>query len=79
MWKAIDDRLIKEFEFKNFKEALEFVNKVGELAEASHHHPDILLRDYKFVLITLTTHDEGNKISEKDLEMSPKIDALYNV
>lgn len=77
MWSANDNCLTNEFEFDNFEEALAFVNKVAALAEARKHHPDIFIHDYRFVKISLTTHDAGNKISEKDVEMAPMIDALY--
>jgi 4a-hydroxytetrahydrobiopterin dehydratase len=76
MWIAENDQLFKAFEFKNFAEALQFVNIVGALAEAKNHHPNILMRDYKFVDITLTTHDEGYKITEKDVELSQLIDSI---
>lgn len=79
MWKTENDRLTKTFEFNNFSEALQFVNKIGEIAEDKKHHPDILLRDYKFVDISLTTHDEGYKITEKDVELAQLIDALYSL
>jgi 4a-hydroxytetrahydrobiopterin dehydratase len=79
MWKTENDHLKKSFEFNDFSEALQFVNKIGELAENKKHHPDILLRDYKFVDISLTTHDNGNKITEKDVELAQLIDGLYNL
>lgn len=79
MWKTENDRLTKTFEFNNFSEALQFVNKIGEIAEDKKHHPDILLRDYKFVDISLTTHDEGYKITEKDVELAQLIDTLYSL
>lgn len=56
-WQVIENtKLQREFLFKNFTEALAFVNKVGEIAENEGHHPDILLHDYKKVTITLWTH-----------------------
>lgn len=76
MWKEEDDKLINTFEFENFAEALQFVNKVGALAELKKHHPNILMRDYKFVEISLTTHDEDNKITKKDVELSKLIDSI---
>jgi 4a-hydroxytetrahydrobiopterin dehydratase len=78
MWITENDRLTRTFEFNNFTEALQFVNKIGEIAENKKHHPDILLRDYKFVDISLTTHDKGNKITEKDVELAQLIDAFYS-
>lgn len=74
-WAQKNKKLTKKFEFNNFKQALEFVNKVGELAESADHHPDILLHDYKFVTITLTTHSEG-KITKKDMRLSSQIDKI---
>lgn len=71
------DKIIKDFEFKNFKQALAFVNKVGELAENLNHHPDILLYDYKKVRLTLTTHDQGG-VTDKDQELSKAIDKIYD-
>jgi len=75
-WNNTGDKLEKKFIFPNFKEALSFVNKVGELAEQLGHHPDILITNYKEVVISTKTHDEGNKVTEKDLELSKAIDKL---
>src|SRR6185295_2562016 len=55
-WERVGNEIRKKFQFKNFAEALSFVNRVGVLAESMDHHPDILVHDYKFVLLTLTTH-----------------------
>ena len=67
----------REFEFGNFKEALAFVNKVGELAEEANHHPNILLHDYKKVLISLTTHSEGFSVTDKDRKLAEEIHRVY--
>ncbi len=64
----------KKFTFKNFKEALEFVNKTGEIAESEGHHPDIELGWGK-VAITLTTHAIGG-LSQNDFIVAAKINAL---
>ena len=66
--------MVKEFSFPDFKTALTFVNKVGELAEAANHHPDINLSWGK-VLISLSTHDEGG-ITEKDRRLAKDIDGI---
>jgi 4a-hydroxytetrahydrobiopterin dehydratase len=57
-WHAEADVLKKRFEFKNFAEALEFVNKVGAIAERFDHHPDIYF-GWGYAEINLTTHDRG--------------------
>jgi len=74
-WKTVNDQLEKEFIFSDFRNALRFVNKVGELAEEMDHHPDILLFGYKKVKITLTTHNEG-RVTGKDYELAGKIDLI---
>jgi 4a-hydroxytetrahydrobiopterin dehydratase len=75
-WTDIDEkRIVKEYKFKNFKEALSFVNKVGELAESEGHHPDINLHNWNKVKITLTTHAIGG-LSENDFIIASKIDNI---
>lgn len=74
-WNKETEKITKEFTFNNFKEALSFVNQVGELAEGMDHHPDILLHSYKKVHISLTSHKEG-KVTEKDYTLASKIDAI---
>jgi 4a-hydroxytetrahydrobiopterin dehydratase len=75
-WKTSNNVLEKKFVFKNFKEALAFVNKVGESAEQYNHHPDIAIQNYKEVVVRTTTHSEGNTITEKDHELAFAIDGL---
>ncbi|WP_159517437.1 4a-hydroxytetrahydrobiopterin dehydratase [Sunxiuqinia indica] len=74
-WNKETEKITKEFTFNNFKEALSFVNQVGELAEGMDHHPDILIHSYKKVSISLTSHSDG-KVTNKDHELASKIDAL---
>lgn len=74
-WTTNNERLEREFTFADFNQALQFVNKVGELAEEMDHHPDILLFGYKKVRITLTTHSKG-KITELDYGLAGKIDRI---
>lgn len=64
----------KNFKFKDFKEALEFVNKVGDIAEAEGHHPDIELGWGK-VNITLTTH-AIHGLSQNDFIVAAKINNI---
>lgn len=74
MWNNDDKKLSREFKFEDFKSALEFVNKVGELAEEQNHHPDVDL-GWGRVKITLSTHSEG-KVTEKDQELAKFIDKI---
>jgi len=76
-WQIIEDHhIIKKFKFPDFKKALDFVNKVGELAEQENHHPDILLGWGK-VEITLFTHAIDG-LSENDFIVAKKIDLINN-
>lgn len=77
LWEAYDNKtkLKREFVFENFAQALEFVNKVGELAEKEGHHPNIYLYDYKKVRIELWTHKIGG-LHRNDFVLAAKIDEL---
>lgn len=67
-------KLVREYKFKNFKQALNFVNKVGDIAEAEGHHPDIEL-GWGFARIYLYTHAIGG-LHENDFILAAKVDAL---
>lgn len=72
-WNVIDEHhLEKEYLFKNFRDALAFTNKVGEIAEQEGHHPDIFL-SYGKVKIQLWTH-KINGLSESDFILAAKCD-----
>ncbi len=74
-WRVVDDqRLEREFKFKNFVEALAFTNAVGALAEEQNHHPDIYL-SWGMVRVTLWTHKAGG-LTENDFILAAKIDCL---
>lgn len=68
----------REFVFKDFKEALDFVNKVAELAEEEGHHPDLYIHDYKKVLVELMTH-KIKGLSENDFILAAKIENLISI
>ncbi len=75
-WSEAGHALQKTFTFVDFKEALAFVNRVGEIAERSQHHPDICIRAYNKVSISTTTHDKGNAITSKDRELAEAVDNI---
>jgi uncharacterized protein (TIGR00730 family) len=75
-WELIEDTHIeKTFVFNTFIEALSFMNQVGQIAEREGHHPDMSLKDYKHVIISLTTHAIAG-LSENDFILASKIDEL---
>ena len=76
-WTLIKDgthKITRQFKFKNFKKAMEFVNKIADLAESEGHHPDIKIV-YNKVRLELFTHAFGG-LSENDFVMAAKINAL---
>lgn len=74
-WAVVEEHhLEREFSFDDFKQALAFTNRVGEIAEEEQHHPDIAL-GYGSVTITLWTHKIGG-LSERDFILAAKIDQL---
>lgn len=75
-WVEENNALQKTFEFQDFKEALVFVNRVGEIAERIRHHPDIGIKDYKKVIVSTTTHDDGSMVTTKDKELAAEIDQI---
>lgn len=75
-WQVEDDRmLVKVFRFKNFVEAVEFVNAIMPVAEAENHHPDLHV-SWGQVRVDLWTH-KIKGLSEADFVMAAKIDRVY--
>lgn len=75
-WERMGNEIKKKFKLKNFVTALQFVNKVGELAESMDHHPDILVYGYKFVTLTLSTHSAGG-LTRMDFDLAQKIEKMW--
>jgi 4a-hydroxytetrahydrobiopterin dehydratase len=75
-WRVIGEHhLEREFKFKDFRAALEFTNRVGELAEQQNHHPDIYLAWGK-VKLTLWTH-KIDGLTESDFVFAAKVNKLF--
>lgn len=73
-WAATGKFLKKRYEFANFAEALDFVNRVGVLAEAADHHPDITF-GWGYAEFALTTHDRGG-VTDVDIRLAGRINSL---
>ena len=73
-WKFVDNKIQREFIFKDFLSAFNFIKELADLAENSNHHPDIF-NSYNKVIISLTTHDLGG-VSKKDFKLAMEIDNL---
>jgi len=74
-WIEKNDKLKRKFEFKDFNEALAFINKLATICESMNHHPEINWV-YNKIELTLSTHDAGNKITELDYQLANKIDKI---
>lgn len=74
-WKVVRDALERTFEFRDFSEALGFVVRVGVEAERINHHPEIS-NVWNRVTLRLTTHEAGDKISERDLTLAKAVQSL---
>lgn len=77
MWIEQDNKLVREYEFEDFKEAFAFMTEVSEVAEKMGHHP-WWSNVYNKVRFELTTHDAGNTVTEKDEALADAIEAIFD-
>lgn len=75
-WQLVGGQLVREFQFADFPAAIQFVEKVAEIAEKAGHHPDIDIR-YNRVRLSLVTHDAGG-ITRLDVKMAGELSGLLN-
>lgn len=74
-WDYESNSIKKEFELKDFSDALSFVVKVGIQAEKLDHHPDILIHSWNKVKINISTHSKGG-VTENDFSLAKLIDEI---
>jgi len=77
-WRREGDRIERVVLARDFRAALELVQRVGEAAEREDHHPDILLEAYRRLTFRLSTHDAGG-LTHNDLVLAREIDVLVSV
>lgn len=77
MWKEEDNKLKRSLTFKDFKQAMAFMNEVAEVAEEMNHHP-WWSNVYNKVDMELYTHDAGNTVTQRDHKLAKRIDAIYD-
>ena len=77
MWKEEDNKLRRNLTFKDFKQAMHFMQQVADVAEEMNHHP-WWSNVYNKVEIELTTHDAGNIVTDKDIKLAQRIDQIYD-
>jgi 4a-hydroxytetrahydrobiopterin dehydratase len=71
-WERDGDEITKTYEFEDYLKGIEFVTKVGEVAEEEFHHPEIIV-GYEEVEVRLTSHEEGG-ITDKDIRLADLFD-----
>jgi len=74
-WEEKDNQLYRSFKFADFGEAFSFITHIALIAEKMDHHPT-WKNTWNTVEIWLTTHDAGNKVTEKDRKLATAIDKI---
>jgi 4a-hydroxytetrahydrobiopterin dehydratase len=74
-WEREGDEIVREWRFEDFVEAVEFVNRVAEVAEEANHHPDIFIHGWNKVKLSFSTHAAGG-LTEMDFTMAARFDEL---
>ena len=75
MWVEENFKLVNQYKFKDFKEAMKFINEVAKICEEVNHHPEIY-NCYSSVKLSLCTHDSNDNITEKDRQLANLIDEI---
>ena len=76
-WTFAEDKLSREYRFANFTEAMGFINEMAFACEKANHHPE-LFNVYSRVEIGLTTHDAGDKVTQKDVDLAAELEKIAN-
>jgi 4a-hydroxytetrahydrobiopterin dehydratase len=74
-WEREGDDIVREWRFDDFGEAIDFVNRVAEVAAEANHHPDIFIHGWNKVKLSLTDRASGG-LTEMDFRMAARFDAL---
>lgn len=77
MWKEKENKLVREFRFRDFQEAFVFMARIAFVSEKMNHHP-AWFNVYNYVRIELSTPDAGDVITEKDRKLALAIDDILN-
>jgi 4a-hydroxytetrahydrobiopterin dehydratase len=74
-WRREGEEIVRDFKFEDFAEAIAFVNRVAEAAEAANHHPDILVHGWNRVRLSVVNHAQGG-LTEADFTLARTVDGL---
>jgi 4a-hydroxytetrahydrobiopterin dehydratase len=76
LWLLSEERaIVRDLQFANFLDAIAFVDRVADAAEAANHHPDIFVHGWNKVRLTLSTHSAGG-LTDADFQLAARIDRL---
>ncbi len=76
-WQNNNNKLEKEFVLKSFSEIVQKLTLVSKVADELNHHPDFSVYGYKKIKFSLSTHDQGNSVTDKDHELAKKLDVIF--
>jgi 4a-hydroxytetrahydrobiopterin dehydratase len=74
-WHREGDEIVRDLKFEDFAEAMAFVNRVADAAEAANHHPDILVHGWNKVRLSVTNHSAGG-LTDADFALARTIDSF---
>jgi 4a-hydroxytetrahydrobiopterin dehydratase len=74
-WRREGDEIVRDYKLEDFAEAMAFVNRVADAAEAANHHPDILVHGWNRVTLRVTNHSQGG-LTDADFALARTIDDL---
>jgi 4a-hydroxytetrahydrobiopterin dehydratase len=74
-WRREGDEIVRDLKFKDFADAMAFVNRVADAAEAANHHPDILVHGWNNVRLSVTNHSAGG-LTDADFALARTIDSF---
>ena len=76
-WNTHEDHLTLQLECQDFKRAIALLNTIGDIAEKQNHHPDLAVKDYNHLYVSITTHDKGG-LTDKDYKLAQAITDLLD-
>ena len=76
-WALNSDYLVREFHLKDFYEVMSLLNKIADLANKQNHHPEFHTT-YDTLKVSITTHDAGDTVTDKDIALAQEINDLGN-
>jgi 4a-hydroxytetrahydrobiopterin dehydratase len=74
-WKREGEQIVRDWRLPDFRAAIDFVNRVADVAEEANHHPDIIVHGWNKVRLSVTNHSAGG-LTEADFALATKIDGL---